>query len=76
MINIELSYKNIISGDAIESPLTDETALLVLPKLGGHGIFKILRLNGATIEEAVLAVLYIITGEDDEYESIKAKYIK
>jgi len=67
-------YKNIEDGSAIKGPLTDETALLIIPCLGGHGIFRILREHGASIEEAVLCVLSIQIGDNGKASEILVKY--
>ncbi len=71
---MKAAYTNYRDGSDVPAPLTDETALLILPELGGHGIFKILRSQGASIEEGVLCVLHASVGETDKANKIMVKY--
>lgn len=61
-------------GSEIHGPLTDEKVLLILPEIGGHGIYKILREHGAPIEEAFLCVLHMQVGEKDKANPILTKH--
>jgi hypothetical protein len=72
-----VAYNNFFTGqrgEQIEPPLTDEKALLILPEMGGHGIYKILRDKGATVETAVVCVLSKCVGDIEAYEKILSEY--
>lgn len=74
MGNMSMVYISQKDGNNVSSPLTDETALLVIPELGGHGIYKILREQGAPIEEAVLCVLHMQCDDRILANEILVKY--
>ena len=69
----QIAYKA-QDGSTIDGPLDDEKALLILPKIGGHGIYTILREQGAEIEEALLCVLHLQCGEEELANPILTKH--
>lgn len=61
-------------GSEVHGPLTDEKVLLILPEMGGHGIYKILREHEVPIEEAFLCVLHLQVGKKDKANPILTKH--
>lgn len=61
-------------GSEIHGPLTDEKVLLILPKMGGHGIYKILREHEVPIEEAFICVRHMVCGEQHLANPILTKH--
>ena len=70
----QMGMININDGSTVRLPLTDETALLVIPKIGGHGLYVIYRESGMPINKAVLCVMCLMTGKIEQARAIKSEY--
>ena len=70
----QMGMININDGSTVQLPLTDETALLVIPKIGGHGLYVIYRESGMPINKAVFCVMCLMTGKIEQARAIKSEY--
>lgn len=61
-------WHNFVTGETDyreSAPQTDEEAIQYLPQIGGPGMFRILREQGLSINDAMLHVLKVATREKE-----------